>query len=107
MSRNVSCSFDIKFLANSNSCTYGNENVLSPWVVGRWETLYQMVWSASNCRIDENIFFHVGKIHIHRIFTRGWTNSKCLYGRIYLIWHPQNWKVAQLLNIQFIKQYLY
>ena len=34
-----------------------------------------------------------------------WTKSMCLYNRIYLIWHPQDWRGAKLLNIPFVKQY--
>jgi hypothetical protein len=52
-------------------------------------------------------YIHVGKIHILRMFPKGWTNSKGLYGRIYLIWHLCDWKGAGLLNVPFTKQHLY
>jgi len=49
-------------------------------------------------------YIHVGKVHIHRMFPKGWTNSKGLYGRIYLICHPHAWKGAGLLNVPFISE---
>ena len=30
----------------------------------------------------------------------------CLCSRIYLIWHPHDWRGARLFNIPFVKQYL-
>ena len=53
-----------------------------------WEGLYKMGLSASNFREDENTFVYPcggEKIHIHWMFPKGWTNSKCLYSGIYLI----------------------
>jgi hypothetical protein len=59
--------------------------------------------SVSNCREDENILlFPCGK---KAISTR--TNSMWLYSRMYLIWHPQDWRGAGSLNIPFVKQYLW
>jgi len=52
-------------------------------------------------------YIHVGKIYIHTMFPKGWTNFKGLYGRIYLIWHPHDWKGAGLLNVPFINMALY
>jgi hypothetical protein len=52
-------------------------------------------------------YIRVGKIHMHRMFPKGWTNSKGLHSGIYLIWHPHDWKGAVLLNVPFIKQHLY
>ena len=43
-----------------------------------------------------------------RIFHKDWTNSKCLYSRIYLIWHPLDWRDAGLLNIpSVVREYLH
>jgi len=73
--------------------------------------LYKMGLSAGNFRENKNMFLYTcegKKINIHRMFPKGWTNSKCLYSAIYLIWDPQDWRGAGLLNILFVvKQYLY
>jgi hypothetical protein len=65
--------------------------------------------SASNYTEDENIFLYPyrNKIVIHRLFPKSWTDFKCLYNRIYLIWHPQNWRGAAVFTIPFNKQCLY
>ena len=52
-------------------------------------------------------YLHVRNIFICRMFPEGWTDFKCLYSRIYLIWHPKDWRGATELSIPFIKQYLY
>ena len=39
------------------------------------------------------------KIHNYRIFPKCCSIMKCLYSRIYLIWHPQDWRGAGLINI--------
>ena len=74
--------------------------------VGGWECLYKMglYVSTRNCRDDENIFLYPcrKKFHIHHTRHKGCTNSNCLYTRIYLIWHPQDWRGAGLLNFPFV-----
>jgi len=99
------------FLANLNGSIIGNEDVLLSlfwgwWVGGRvctgWVGLQV---NAEKMKIYS--YIHVGKSHIHQMFPKGRTNSKCLYSRIYLIWHPQDWRGAGLLNIPCVKQYLF
>jgi hypothetical protein len=51
-------------------------------------------------------YIHVGKNPYPQDVPKRWTNSNFLYSIIYLIWHPQNWRGARLLNILFIKQHL-
>ena len=63
--------------------------------------------SVSNCREYENMLSPCRKkIHIFRMFSKGWTDFKCLYRRIYLIWHTKDWRCATELSIPFIIQYL-
>jgi hypothetical protein len=45
-------------------------------------------------------YIHVGKeIYIHQMFPKDWTFTNCLYRKIYLICHPQDWRGTGLLNI--------
>jgi hypothetical protein len=96
--------------AIANSCSLGYGNVLLSFfleggggsVCIRWLVLHV---PAEKMKIYS--YIHIGKIHTHRMFPKGWTISQSLYSRIYLISHPQDWTGARLLNIPFIKLHLY
>jgi len=47
------------------------------------------------------------KILIRKTFPKGWADFKGFYSRIPFVWHTHDWRVATLLSIPFIKQYLY
>ena len=66
-------------------------------VLSIWEGLYSFIWFSSNCKENEIMLSPYRKN-----LKSTWTNSVCLYNRIYLTWHPQ----ARSLNIPFVKQYL-
>jgi hypothetical protein len=41
-------------------------------------------------------YLYIGKKSISTgFFLRGWSISECLYSRIYLIWHRQEWRGAR------------
>jgi len=52
-------------------------------------------------------YIHVVKNPYPQIDSYRPDKFKCLYSRISLIWHPQNWRGTGFLNIPFIKQHLY
>jgi hypothetical protein len=60
VSRNLSIFVMSVYLANCNSSTVGNKNVLLSvlFVVCRWECLYQMGWSACNC-IEKKMYSYI------------------------------------------------
>ena len=83
-------------------------------VGGRWCVVWRVCarWFSLQVIAEKmkiHSYIHVGKkICIYWMFPKGCTNSKCLYSGIYLIWDPQGWRGARLLNISFVvKQYLY
>jgi hypothetical protein len=65
-------------------------------------------WSTSNCREVENMSLYPhSKSPYPQVDPYRPDKFKCLYSRISLIWHPQNWRGARFLNVPFIKQHLH
>ena len=65
--------------------------MVSGWVCTRW--VGQHVISE---KMKIYSYLHVAKNPYPQVVSYRPDKFKCLYSRIYLIWHPQNWRGARV-----------